>query len=133
MPKSKQWANEIGRESHTSNFTLKCGTLDNRDEFLCFGRGKMQRDMEIHNGRKRKHDYKKIQVIKDKFDVEIPKKEPDLFPVLVMRRIWMALWYMRVDNLDRMSRESVTATVNWVYQVVCTGMSSNYDRQPCQC
>jgi hypothetical protein len=125
MPKSKQWTNEVSGKSYKQLY-IEMWNADNRDEFL-FSVEEKCNDIWKYILEERENGYKKIQVIKDKFDVEIPKKELDLFPVLVMRRIWMALWYLRVDNLDRMSRESVTETVNWVYQVVCTGMSSNYD------
>lgn len=125
MPKSKQWTNELNEKSYKQLY-LEMWNADNRDEFL-FSVEEKCNEIWKYILEERENSFKKIQVIKDKFDVEIPKKELDLFPVLVMRRIWMALWYLRVDNLDRMSRESVTETVNWVYQVVCTGMSSNYD------
>lgn len=125
MPKSKQWTNEVSGKSYKQLY-IEMWNADNRDEFL-FSVEEKCNDILKYILDERENDYRKIQLIKDKFDIEIPKKVPELFPVLVLRRIWMALWYLRVDNLDRMSRESVTATVNWIYQVVCTGMSSKYD------
>jgi len=125
MPKSKQWTNVVDGKSYKQLYS-EMWNADNRDEILL---SVAEKSNEIWNYiiEEKKHNFKYIELIKDKFDIEIPKKELDLFPVLVLRRIWMALWYLRVDNLNRMSRESVTETVNWVYQVVCTGMNNNYD------
>lgn len=125
MPTSKQWTNIINGTSYKQLY-LEQWNADNKEEFFAQVESKADEIWEyiMHHYN---DNIKNIGLLKEEFNIEIPKKELNIFPILVLRRIWMALWYLRVTNLNIKDRNYLNETLNWVYQVVCTGMYSKYD------
>lgn len=74
----------------------------------------------------RHNNYKDVYTLKVKYDLSLSADEPLLFPVLVLRRIWMALWYSKTDY-KVISKEGVTAMKNYCFEVMFTGMNKNYN------
>ncbi len=61
--------------------------------------------------------YKGVEILRNKFDIETPK-DALLYPVLVLRRIWMALWYVTVDESLKLSQEEITKHSKFIYSII---------------
>ncbi len=63
------------------------------------------------------NEYIGVDVLRHRFNVETPK-DALLFPVLVLRRIWMALWYYHVGEPKKLSQEEITKYSKFIYAVI---------------
>lgn len=73
-----------------------------------------------------KSRYKGLYTLKMKYDMSLSSDNPELFPVLVFRRIWMALWYSKNDS-KVISKEGMTAMKNFCFEIMFTGTSKEYN------
>jgi hypothetical protein len=70
-------------------------------------------------------NYKGVEILRNRFDIETPK-DSLLFPVLVLRRIWMALWYKHVDDSVKLSQSIITQHSKFIFGVVHKEGFSNF-------
>lgn len=62
-------------------------------------------------------EYKGVEILRNRFDIETPK-DSLLFPVLVLRRIWMALWYKHVDDSEKLSQSLITEHSKFIFGII---------------
>ena len=58
-----------------------------------------------------------MEILRNKFDIETPK-DSLLFPVLVLRRIWMALWYKYIDESLQLNQTDITNHSKFIFGVI---------------
>ena len=73
----------------------------------------------------RPQKYQGVYTLKAKYDLTLSPTKPELFPVLVFRRIWMALWYSK-NTTGKLTREGITKSLEFCYEVMFTGMNTSY-------
>jgi hypothetical protein len=70
---------------------------------------------------KSQSNFKDIGLLKDLFALEIPKKNLSLFTILVLRLIWLGLWYRLNGESAVKYRDEVKLQLSRVYRIICTG------------
>lgn len=75
-----------------------------------------------------RHDknYKGVEILRNKFDIETPK-DSLLFPVLVLRRIWIALWYFHFEENQKLSPEKITENSKFIFSVIHNQGFANFE------
>jgi len=70
--------------------------------------------------------YKGVDILRNKFDLETPK-DSLLFPVLVLRRIWIALWYFHFGSQKEMSPKEITDNSKFIFGVIHNQGNHNFE------
>lgn len=110
MPSSANWTNDKNAPSYKSLYIEKRQGLNGK-VFFADVYDKADEVWEYVMKRKEK-DFEDIEIIKDKFGLEVPKNTNDLFTVLVLRLIWIGLWQVLEDD----SKELLN-----IYAIINTG------------
>lgn len=130
IPKSVNWAKSENK-GRNANYTslhqqyIEKWNAENRDTYFS-GVEEMCNDIWTYLESVRPLKYKGVYTLKSKYDLTLSPTKPELFPVLVFRRIWMALWYSK-NTTNNLSRESITESLEFCYEVMFTGMSKKYE------
>jgi hypothetical protein len=130
IPKSVNWAKSENKGRNASYTSLhqqyiEKWNAENRDTYFS-GVEEICNDIWAYLESVRPLKYKGVYTLKSKYDLTLSPTKPELFPVLVFRRIWMALWYSK-NTTNNLSRESITESLEFCYEVMFTGMSKKYE------
>ncbi len=130
IPKSVNWVKSENK-GRNANYTslhqqyIEKWNAENRDTYFSSVE-EMCNDIWTYLESVRPSKYKGVYTLKAKYDLTLSPTKPELFPVLVFRRIWMALWYSK-NTTNNLSRESITESLEFCYEVMFTGMSKKYE------
>ncbi|MBK8808689.1 MAG: response regulator [Bacteroidales bacterium] len=130
IPKSVNWVKSENK-GRNANYTslnqqyIEKWNAENRDTYFNSVE-EMCNDIWTYLELVRPSKYKGVFTLKAKYDLTLSPTKPELFPVLIFRRIWMALWYSK-NTTNNLSRESITESLEFCYEVMFTGMSKKYE------
>jgi CheY-like chemotaxis protein len=119
MPGSKNWYKSVNGVSYKELYLQKKQSL----EATAFFASVTNKADEIWDYLKKesRNNFKDIGLLKDLYGLEIPKKNLNLFPVLVLRMIWLGLWYELYGESIEKDRDEINHRLMRVYRIVCTG------------
>jgi CheY-like chemotaxis protein len=117
MPSSVNWHNSETGVSYKELYLQKKQSLEG-----FFASVANQAD-EIWNYLIKQHEtnFKHSEDIRVRFGLEVPRESLDLFPVLVLRMIWLALWYKLYGDSVEKNRDEVKTRLSKVFKIICRG------------
>lgn len=110
MPESANWT-KVREPDCYKNLYIQKRQENDGEAFFKRVHGKAD-EVWLYVLQEKKSGFENIQIIKDKFGLEVPKNTNDLFPVMVLRLIWMGLWSVLLDNSDKLLN---------IYAIINTG------------
>jgi CheY-like chemotaxis protein len=125
MPSSANWEKNVNGISYKELYFQKKQSLESKDFFISVS----DKADEVWGYiiKQSETGYKDLRLIKELYGLEIPKKNLDLFIVLVLRMIWLGIWYKLNGELIIEDRDQVKNQLIKVYKIICTG---NYGYPP---
>ncbi|MFT3845784.1 MAG: hypothetical protein QM725_12080 [Lacibacter sp.] len=130
IPTSVNWTNNENKGRNATYISLQQQYIEkwNSDERDTYWNSIDEKSNEIWNWLEieSKNNYKSLYTLKMKYDMSLSSDRPELFPVLVFRRIWMALWYSKNDS-NVISKEGITAMKEFCFEIMFTGTNKEYN------
>lgn len=119
MPGSAKWQKPVNGISYKELYLQKKQTLES-ELFFASVASKADEIWEylIRNSQ---NNFRDIGLLRHLYGLEIPKKNLNLFTVLVLRLVWLGLWYKLNGGSVKKDREEVKDQLMRVYKIVCTG------------
>ena len=119
MPGSANWHKSVNGISYKELYLQKKQSLESASFFASVS-NKADEIWE-YLIRSSQNNFKDIGLLKDLYGLEIPKKNLNLFTVLVLRLVWLGLWYELNGESVEKDRDDVKLQLIRVYKIVCTG------------
>ena len=69
-------------------------------------------------------DFESIENLKQRFGLSLPKN-PDLYATLVLRRIWIALWYYEYDEKLVLSKQELIDIKKTIFEIISPDAKSS--------
>ncbi|HEU4638373.1 MAG TPA: hypothetical protein VFS84_05940, partial [Candidatus Binatia bacterium] len=119
MPSSANWYKNVNGVSYKELYLQKKQSLESTVFFTSVN----DKADEIWDYLKQKsqNSFKDIGLLKDLYGLEIPKKNLSLFTILVLRLIWLGLWYQINGQSIVKGRDELKLQLSKVYRIICTG------------
>lgn len=130
IPQSDNWKKTKSKKKSGQYFTslngqyIACWNSGARDEYFNNVDIKSNEIWEYLMN-ERKNGNRGLYSLKDKYGLRI-SADPVLYPVLVYRRIWMALWYLTIGDA-RPTKDMITHTRQYCFEMMFTGGNSSYE------
>jgi len=130
IPTSVNWTNNENKGRNATYISLQQQYIKkwNSDERDTYWNSIDEKCNEIWTWleSERKNNYNGLYTLKMKYDMSLSSDSPELFPVLVFRRIWMALWYSKNDS-NVISKEGITSMKEFCFEIMFTGTIKEYN------
>lgn len=69
--------------------------------------------------------FEEVEILREKFGLSTPK-DSSLFPTLVLRRIWIALWYFHVDRNESLFADKETKYSKLIFSIIQNNGNLNF-------
>lgn len=119
MPGSANWRRNVNGVSYKEMYLQKKQSLEST-VFFASVENKVD-DIWDYLTRNSQTNFKNIGLLKDLYGLEISKKSLNLFTILVLRLIWLGLWYRLNGESIEKDRDEVKLRLLKVYRIICTG------------
>lgn len=121
LPASKNWIKDVNKNGNPIKSLkqqyIEVWNSDERDNYF-FRISDRADEIWSYFEKEYKNNYKKLKALNTEFGIQLSTTKLELEPVLVLRRIWMALWYNQIDTDLKLSRESINLRSEKIYEMM---------------
>jgi hypothetical protein len=124
IPTSKTWSKSVDGVSYRQLYLEATSRVDSIDFF----RSVEEKARLVWNyiEESSKSGFKDLKLIKDQFGLEVPRKQLNLTTVLVLRLVWLRLWYeIDTGSIKRLNEEEDDQLLQ-VFRILCQGYWRGY-------
>lgn len=121
LPASKNWVKDVNKNGKPIKSLkqqyIEMWNSDERD--VCFSRiADKANEIWDYFREASKNNYKDLKALNTEFGIQLSTTNLELEPVLVLRKIWMALWFNLPDADKKLSKESISLRSEKIYEMM---------------
>lgn len=121
LPASKNWVKDVNKNGEPIT-SLKQQYIEvwNSTERNVYFLRIAQRADELWKYFKnsKKNNYRDLKALNNEFGIQLSTTKMDLEPVLILRRIWMALWFNQPDTDKKLPKELLSMRSEKIYEMM---------------